>query len=144
MTDPKQNAASLIIYTDGGSRNNPGPAALGYVIFDHQGRQIEARGQFLGETTNNVAEYRAMIAAAERAVQIHAPDVTFRVDSQLLQRQITRRYRVRSPHLKPLFDRLTDILKHLPKWRIEHIPREQNRTADHMVNLAIDARGDIA
>jgi len=131
------------VYVDGGSRNNPGPAGFGYVILDGAGREIEGRGEFIGEATNNVAEYRGMIAAARRVAELGGGPVLFRVDSQLLERQVAGRYRVKAAHLKPLFAELTAALRRLSDWRIEHVPREQNTLADALVNRAIDARGVV-
>ena len=143
MPKPKGDRTRLIIHTDGGSRNNPGPAGFGYVICDTRGREIEARGEFAGETTSNVAEYKGMIAAARRAVELAAAAVEFRVDSELLERQIAGRYRVKAPHLKPLFADLMAALRQIPDWRIRHVSREQNRRADQLVNRAIDVRGVV-
>ncbi len=137
------SVSSLVIHVDGGARNNPGPAAYGYVICRADGAEVESRGEFIGEATNNVAEYRGMIAAAKRVVELGARTATFRVDSELLERQVTGRYRVKAAHLRPLIIELMDALRRLPEWRVEHVPRELNRKADRMVNLAIDTRGVV-
>jgi ribonuclease HI len=132
------------VHVDGAARNNPGPAAFGYVICDAGGGRIEARGEYLGETTNNVAEYRGMVAAARRAAELGAARVTFHVDSQLLQRQVTGRYRVKAAHLKPLVADLLAALRRIPDWAVVHVPRERNRAADRLANRALDARGTVS
>ena len=139
---PDQNTR-LIIHADGGSRNNPGPAALAYVICDQHNRPLERRGEYIGETTNNVAEYKALIAAARRAAQLGSQSVEFRIDSELIQRQVAGQYRVKSPHLKPLFRELMAELRRIPAWTVRHVPREENTTADLLVNQAIDVRGVV-
>ena len=133
----------LIVHADGGSRNNPGPAAFGYVICDEHDGPIESRGEFIGETTNNVAEYRGLIAAAERAAALGAQSVEFRVDSELLQRQATGAYRVKAAHLKPLHRQLLAALARIPAWTVRHVPREQNHRADALANRAMDVRGVV-
>ncbi len=138
---PRVNA--LVVHVDGGARNNPGPAAYGYVICRADGTEIEARGEFIGEATNNIAEYRGMIAAAKRAVELGASAAVFRVDSELLERQVNGRYRVKAAHLRSLIIELMDTLRRLPEWRVEYVPRERNQKADRMVNLALDTRGAV-
>ena len=134
----------LIVNTDGAARNNPGPAGFGYVILDRSGRDIEARGEFIGQATSNVADYRGMIAAARRALELGGRAVEFRVDSQLLERQVLGRYKVKAPHLKPLLAELMGVLDRLPEWSIRYTPRELNSAADRLANRAIDARGVVA
>lgn len=136
-------AARLIIHTDGGARGNPGPAAFGYVICNSNGEKIEGRGEFIGEATNNVAEYKGMIAAAKRTVELGADEAEFRVDSELLERQVKGRYRVRAPHLKPLFAELMAALQQIPEWRVRHVRREQNTEADELANRAMDTGGVV-
>jgi len=143
VPEPKREPARLIIHVDGASRNNPGPAAFGYVVRDDRGRKIEARGEFIGEATNNVAEYTGMIAAARRAGELGARSAEFRVDSELLARQVAGTYRVKAPHLKPLFAQLLAALHRIPQWRVRHVPRESNRAADRLANRALDARGAV-
>ena len=143
MAASKSDSPELIIHCDGGSRNNPGPAGFGYVISDGSGRRLEGRGEFIGSATNNVAEYKGLIAAATRAVELGARSVTFRVDSELIERQVAGQYRVKSPNLKPLFAELMGVLKQISKWRVEHVRREYNADADLLANRAMDARGVV-
>ncbi len=135
--------SDLIIHTDGASRNNPGPAGFGYVITDKHGHHIESRGEFIGKATNNIAEYKAMIAAVTRAGEIGARAVEIRADSELVQRQVTGRYQVRAPHLKPLLAELMAALGRIPRWSIRHVPRQQNAPADRLAKRAIEARGVV-
>lgn len=134
----------LVINVDGGSRNNPGPAGYGFVIKDSSGKIIEQRGSFIGEATNNVAEYRGLIEAARRASELGAEDVLFQVDSELLAKQVEGKYRVKAPHLQPLFVELMSLLRKIPSWKVRHVRRELNSEADLLVNQAIDCRGDIS
>ena len=131
----------FIVHADGGSRNNPGPAGFGYVITNAAGRLIEERGEYIGEATSNVAEYRGLIAAARRAAELGAGSAEFRVDSELLERQVAGQYRVKAAHLRPLFCEVMAELRRFRSWTVRHVPREQNAEADRLVNLAIDTRG---
>jgi len=134
---------ALKIYTDGGSRGNPGPAAAGVVIRDDQGRSILEAGYFLGEATNNVAEYTALILALEAASKFGADQVSLFADSELVVKQLTGEYRVRDPHLVPLFEQVQRLLIKFDSWQIQHIGRAQNRRADALVNKALDAGRDV-
>ncbi|MFW6158279.1 MAG: ribonuclease HI family protein [Planctomycetota bacterium] len=140
---PKSEPKGLIIHCDGGAWNNPGPAAFAYVIRDEHGAAVERRGEYIGETTNNVAEYRAVIAAVRRAAELGAGRVVIRLDSQLVHRQLSGRYRVKAKHLKPLFAELKALIDRLPQCRLEHVGRDRNREADRLVQEAIDRRGVV-
>lgn len=128
----------LIIHVDGASRGNPGPAAIGVVIRDGR-RTIATISQAIGTTTNNQAEYRAIIAALEKAVAMDASEVELKTDSELMQRQILGRYRVRNEGIKPLYARAKQLIDELPVFTITCIPREQNAEADALANKALDA-----
>jgi ribonuclease HI len=132
-------AGELIIYSDGASRGNPGKAGIGVAIFDKEHRLIEELHQSIGETTNNVAEYRAMILAARKAVDYHAKEVTFKADSELLVRQLNGAYRVKSPNIVPLYDELMALLTRIPAWKILHVRREENTLADALANKGIES-----
>ena len=132
------------VFTDGGARGNPGPAGLGAVIQNASGKVLEAFGEYLGETTNNQAEYRAMIAALERAKALGATEVDAFADSELLVKQLHRVYKVKNAGLAPLFIRIWNLAQSFERCTFRHIPREQNREADRMVNAAIDRRGRVA
>lgn len=130
--------AELIAYIDGGSRGNPGPAGYGVVIQDARGRTLEAIAEHIGEATNNVAEYRALLAALDYAVGKRARRLKIFCDSELVVRQMLGRYRVQSLDLKPLHARARQLAGGLERFAIEHIPRERNALADRLANQAMD------
>lgn len=133
-----------LVYADGASRGNPGPAAIGAVIFDDQGRERHRISQAIGFTTNNQAEYRAAIAGLEAALALGARRVELRMDSELVVRQMDARYKVRNPGLKPLAARLRDLRWRLESLRAVSIPRQQNALADALANRALDqAEGSL-
>ena len=129
----------IIAYADGASRGNPGPAAYGYLLTDRRGDEIEAGGEPIGRTTNNVAEYRGAIAALEAALRHGASDIDLRLDSELIVRQIQGRYRVKNAALKPLHAELQQLSERFEEFKIRHIPRAQNAEADALANVALDA-----
>lgn len=131
------------IFTDGGARGNPGPAGIGVAIQDAHGKTIEEFGDYIGETTNNQAEYRAMIAALERAQVLGATDVEAFADSELLVKQLHRTYRVKNAGLAPLFVQVWNLAQSFASCTFQHVRRERNKDADRMVNAAIDARGSV-
>jgi ribonuclease HI len=127
----------VVIYTDGASSGNPGPAAIGAVIKDERGNLITSISQHIGTTTNNQAEYRAIIAALEKAISLGARDVELRSDSELVVKQIKGRYRVKKATLRPLYQKVVQLIGSLEAFTITHIPREQNREADRLANKAL-------
>lgn len=131
-------APEIVAHIDGGSRGNPGPAAYGVVVESATGAPIAALSKFLGPATNNVAEYWGLVAALEYALENHHPRLRVLTDSELLARQIEGRYKVKSPDLKPLFDRARERIRRLEHFSIRHVPREQNAEADRLVNQALD------
>lgn len=134
----------LIIHTDGGARGNPGPAAAGVCIVDAAtGDTVHEAGYYLGEMTNNVAEYAGLIRALDKAIELDAERVSLRSDSQLMVRQIYGRYRVKSAALKPLYQQVMGKLNRIGTWDIEHVGREANQRADQLANAAMDAGFDI-
>ena len=128
------------IQADGASRGNPGEAGVGAVISDARGRTIKELKRFLGMATNNVAEYRAVILALEKALDFGAGSVTVYLDSELVVRQLRGEYRVREAHLKTLHRQALEILNRFSKYNIHHVPREENRRADQLANEAIDQK----
>jgi len=129
------------IHTDGGARGNPGPAGAGFVIVDAQtGATLHEAGIYLGETTNNVAEYSAMLHSLKVADELGAKCVELLSDSQLMVRQMTGQYRVKNAGLKPLHAEAKELAARFDKFKITHVRREQNKLADKLVNKAIDAR----
>lgn len=132
---------SHILYCDGASRGNPGPASIGFVLYDPSGEPIVELGGFIGHATNNVAEYRALVAGLETARSRDVTDLEIRLDSLLLVRQVTGEYRVKAAHLKPYHRDVTRLLKEFDRVSISHVPREQNRVADALANEALDEAG---
>ena len=131
------NIKKVLIHTDGVSRGNPGRAAIGVTIKDEQGKLITTISQPIGLTTNNQAEYRAIIAALEKAMELGAGLVSVRSDSELVVRQIKGQYRVKKASLKPLYQKVIQLHSQLEKFDIRHIPREQNSEADRLANNAL-------
>ncbi len=129
----------LTLYCDGAARGNPGPAGAGVVIQDERGRIVKEVAQFLGHTTNNQAEYSALIVGLEAAEELSPDVIHVKLDSELLVKQIKGEYRVRSLDLKPFYDEATKLLRRFKRYTIDYIPRERNREADLLANIAIDA-----
>jgi ribonuclease HI len=134
----------LSIHIDGGARGNPGPAAAGIVILDADtGRALRELGVFLGQATNNVAEYQGLIRSLKVAIGLGATELTIHSDSELMVRQIHGQYRVKSPELRPLFQEAMGLLRQAGRWTLTHVRREKNQRADQLVNAALDAGMDI-
>jgi len=129
----------LIVYTDGAARGNPGPAGAGVYIEDESGESVEQITQYLGETTNNVAEYRALLLGLEHAETLGARAVEIRADSELMIRQMTGEYRVRNPGLQDLNRRARTLERSFEHVEYVHVRRDKNREADRLANRAIDA-----
>ncbi len=130
--------AELTVRVDGASRGNPGPAGIGAVVEFGGAAADRELCAYIGETTNNVAEYRALLMALEEAGRHAASSLTVLSDSELLVRQLKGVYKVKAPHLKPLHEEARRRLRAFPQVRILHVPREENRRADFLANLAID------
>jgi ribonuclease HI len=128
----------VTVACDGASRGNPGPAGAGAQITGPDGSVLAEVAEGLGETTNNVAEYTAVIRGLERALELGATDVLLRSDSQLLINQLTGRYRVKSPHLQPLHRRVRELGARFDTIEYEHVRRERNTEADRLANLGVD------
>ncbi len=132
-------AKALVARCDGASRGNPGPAAIGVLIAEPDGTPVRRIGETVGVTTNNVAEYQAVIRAAEEARRLGATSLTLLLDSELLVFQLQGRYRVKAPHLRPYHERALALLGELGRWEVRHVPREANAAADRLANEALDA-----
>lgn len=126
-----------MINVDGLSKGNPGPSAIGVVIRDAQGRLVDSISNRIGMATNNQAEYRALIAALERAIELNAKEIHLESDSELLVRQVNGRYRVKNPTLRSLYQKVLQLRNKLDCLTIVHIPRQQNAEADKLANWAI-------
>ncbi len=128
----------LIIYCDGGARGNPGPAALGVAIYRPCGELIREISKFLGEKTNNQAEYLALIEALKQARELGGKDLQIILDSQLVVRQLKGEYRIRNHQLQQLAQKVKELEQNFTKVTFEHRPREENRHADTLVNQALN------
>jgi phosphoribosylglycinamide formyltransferase-1 len=136
-------ADKIIVHIDGGSRGNPGPAAAAFILSDSAGNQLQAKAFFLGKTTNNVAEYTGLIKALEAAKEIGTEQLIVYSDSELLVRQVTGKYKVRSEQIRPLFQLASDLLGHFNSWDVRHITRDKNKQADSLVNQALNLEHDV-
>jgi ribonuclease HI len=125
------------IYTDGGSRGNPGPAAYAYVIKRPGAADIEEKG-YLGQTTNNIAEYTGLVKALEHAKELGAKKLLVNSDSELMVKQMNGQYKVKNEGLRPLYNQAVALRKHFDSVVIKHIYREQNSEADALCNQAMD------
>jgi ribonuclease HI len=130
----------VVVHVDGGARGNPGPAAVAAVAADAEGQPLAERNEYIGETTNNVAEYRAVLLALELARELGADEVEVVNDSELIARQIGGEYRVKQEHLKPLHRKVMEELRGFDRWAVRNVRREHNARADELVNAALDAR----
>jgi ribonuclease HI len=127
----------LIINTDGLSKGNPGTAAIGATIKDERGKMLTMISQRIGITTNNVAEYKALIAALQQALKMGGTQVEIRADSELMIRQLSGRYKIKAEGLKPLYIEVTQLLAKFESVALKHIPRELNAEADKLANDAV-------
>jgi ribonuclease HI len=128
--------------TDGGARGNPGPAAYGYVLESEDGHVLDARGEAIGVATNNVAEYRALVAGLEKAVELGVEELEVVSDSELLVRQMRGEYKVKNPALRELWLQAGALASRLVSVRYTAVRREHNELADRLVNDALDAESD--
>jgi ribonuclease HI len=124
----------LIIYTDGGARGNPGPAGIGVHIVGHKDYK-----KYIGEATNNQAEYQAVVLALEKAKELKAEEIDFFLDSELIVNQLNGKYKIKDKDLGKLFVKIWNLKMNFKKITFTHIPREKNKDADKLVNQAIDA-----
>ncbi len=129
----------VVVHVDGGARGNPGPAAIGAVVSDPDGTVLEEAAEAIGEATNNVAEYRALLLGLERARALGADEVEVVNDSELVAKQLQGLYKVKHPAMRPLFLEATTALRAFSSWSIRSVPRAQNAHADALVNRALDA-----
>lgn len=130
----------LTIYIDGASRGNPGPASYAVIVKSADGKHLASLAKPLGNTTNNFAEYQALLAALDYAIRRRSSKVSIISDSELLVRQIQGRYRVRSEDLKPLHARATSLIQSIEAFSIKHVLRSNNREADRLANQVLDGK----
>ena len=126
------------IYTDGGARGNPGPAAIGIVITDDKGKVLKKEAKFIGQATNNQAEYKALIKGLEMAKELKPQEVLCYLDSELVVKQMKQEYKVKDKDLQPLFIKAWNLVIMLKKVNFHHIGRELNKEADNLLNLELD------
>jgi ribonuclease HI len=136
----KYKYETLIAYTDGGARGNPGPAGIGAVLLDEEGQVVAEVSKYIGHATNNVAEYLAVVYALQEALYQKARYVVINTDSQLIARQIKGKYKVKDQTLLKFRDLILNLFRGFDKVEICEIPREENNKADSLVNKAIDLK----
>ena len=129
---------SVVVHVDGGARGNPGPAAVAAVVTDPKGDPLDEASAYIGEATNNVAEYRAVLLGLDVARRIGASEVQVVNDSELIARQIGGQYRVKHAGLRPLHQRTMATLRDFDRWSVRSVRREQNQRADELVNEVLD------
>ena len=134
---------TLTLEFDGGSRGNPGPAGIGVVVRAADGTPLVTLGRFIGRTTNNVAEYQALITALKKAKELGAKRVAVRGDSELVVRQMRGQYRVKNEGLKGLYEQARDLMAQFEQATIDHNYRHKNALADKLANLAMDRKADV-
>ena len=131
----------LTVNVDGGARGNPGPAGIAAVAIGEDGEILAERSEAIGEATNNVAEYRAMLLGIELAGELGADEVELIGDSELIVKQVQGAYKVKQEHLRPLRAQVVEALTGIDSWTIRNVPREENVRADELVNEALDGLG---
>jgi ribonuclease HI len=143
VTCADQNTwSTAVLSVDGAARGNPGKAGAGVVLEAADG-SVHRFGEYLGEATNNVAEYRALIIGMQKAAELGVRKLKVRSDSELIVKQLNGQYRVKSPHLQDLYFSAIKEISSFEKVSFTHVPREQNKEADRMANLAVDAEGRV-
>ncbi|MEA2202262.1 MAG: ribonuclease [Solirubrobacteraceae bacterium] len=128
----------VVVHVDGGARGNPGPAAAASVISSPDGDVLDERAQLIGDATNNVAEYRALLLGLQRARELGARDVEIVGDSELIAKQLRGEYKVKHKDMRELYSRAMQELRGFERWSIRTVPRAQNAHADALVNAALD------
>ncbi|MCW5211598.1 ribonuclease HI family protein [Desulfobulbus sp. TB] len=134
------SSLSCTLFTDGASRGNPGEAGAGSVLLDNNGQELAVRSLYLGQCTNNLAEYKALLLGVQSALELGCRKLEIFLDSQLIVRQIQGQYKVKHPTLKPLFFEVKELLSRVESWSVAHVPREQNKRADALANQGIDEK----
>lgn len=141
-SDEENTSTRMTVYSDGGSRGNPGPSAAGFVILNHKQEIIEQGGEYLGITTNNQAEYHGVRLGLERALEMGYRELDFRVDSMLVVNQMNGIYKVKNRELWPIYERIKRLVGEFDSVRFSHVKREFNQLADGMVNKTLDAHAN--
>lgn len=141
IDDKNTSISHAVIYSDGGSRGNPGPSAAGFVVMEQDGNVVAEGGAYLGRTTNNVAEYQAVYLGLEKAQEMGFKTLDFRMDSQLVANQLNGIYKIRNNELRPINDRIAELARQFNRVTFTHVRREYNQLADGVVNKILDQRG---
>jgi ribonuclease HI len=141
MSGVRHILKELAIYVDGASRGNPGRAGIGLAIYDNKGNILKRMNEYIGQTTNNVAEYTALIWGLQEALILNATCLTIYTDSQLITRQLEGSYRVKDNTLRRFYRQVQHLIRGFDRVSIEHIERKQNKEADRLANRAIDEMG---
>ncbi len=134
----------LSIWTDGGARGNPGPAGAGIYIRDENGRTVCWAGFYLGEATNNVAEYQGLLRGLRAAKELGGTQLAVHCDSELIVKQVNGQYKVKNPTLRSIYEEVIAEMANFEQVTVKHVYRSDNAQADQMVNEAVDARGDVS
>jgi ribonuclease HI len=134
---PRKGSRVLEVWTDGASKGNPGPAGIGIVFRQQGGEALCAHREAIGRATNNVAEYQAVLRALEFCRRWGIARLHLYLDSELIVRQLTGAYRVKSPGLRPLYQQVAYLARGFQEFRVRHVPRSRNAHADHLANLAL-------
>jgi ribonuclease HI len=129
----------LLVHVDGGARGNPGPAAIGAVVSTPEGEVLDEASQTIGDATNNVAEYKALLLGVDRARALGGTEVEVINDSELIAKQLQGAYKVKHAGLRPLYEQALGALRGFDRWSIRSVPRAENAHADALVNQALDA-----
>lgn len=133
----------VIVHSDGGARGNPGPSAIGVVIEKEDGEVIEEISEAIGDTTNNIAEYTAVLRGLQVlevlfGAKVADMEIDWRLDSELVVKQLAGEYKVKNPGLRPLYEEIRDLRARFPHLTLKHVRREENKEADRLVNEALD------
>ena len=130
----------IIIFSDGGARGNPGPAGIGAVLYDSKKQVLAKISKYIGEATNNQAEYQALITALKKAKELGGQELDVFLDSELVVKQLNREYKVKNKELAPLFLEVYNLSLNFSKITFTHVYRESNKEADRLVNEALDKK----
>jgi ribonuclease HI len=143
-TPPETQERQAVLWTDGAARGNPGPAGIGAILKSESGEVLYTGSEYLGHTTNNVAEYKAVLLGLQGALAQGVSRIEVRADSELLIKQLKGEYRVKSPGLRPLFDEARRLISRFHSVKLTHIRRELNGEADRLANQGIDKFDKVA
>jgi len=139
-------SSKITLFVDGAARGNPGPAGIGVVILGQNNTKLKEYYKYIGNTTNNIAEYNALVYGLQEALSIGAKELLIKLDSELVAKQIKGEYKVKNKNIKPLFDQAIHMLNKFEKIEVKHVDRKENKEADKLANKAInlsDLRGQV-